>query len=225
MTQKKQRYRVVGLASALIGAPVLVLAATALDRTGASDPLVYLQQVSADRGRYLAAGLLLAIGMMAFLPAAAGLTELSKHLERPTVLRVGAALLSFGALTSGAAVASGFAPSYVATEPGSPPVDPDLLDRLNTSPWAVLGFTGSAIGLGIGLVVTGAGLWRSGVIPRWAAGLCMATPLTFALPGDFSFDAAGWLLAAIPFALAASTLLQLSAREPDDAAVAVVSSD
>jgi hypothetical protein len=202
-----------------------VMVATGLDRTGAADPVIYLQQVSADRGRYLAAGLLLQVGMMMFLPAAAGLAEISRRVERAAVLRAGAFLLAVGALASGAAVVSGFAPSYVGAEPGTAPVPPEILDRLNTSPWAMVGFLGTAVGLGIGFILIGIGLWRSQAAPRWAAGLCVLVPITFALPGDFRFDALGWLPAVIVFGRLAWVLRAMPRQEPGNRAPVVVSSD
>jgi hypothetical protein len=204
------RVRVMGTAVAMAAAPVLVMIGTGLDKTGADDTAVYLREVAAARGQYLLAGLFLAVGMAAFLPAAAGLLRIADRAD-DGVLRIGAFLLGFGALVSGNAITSGFAPSYVATGPGIDPVQVKYLEGLNSSPWAILGFVGAALGLGLGFILIGIGLWRTRAVPRWAAVMVVLTPIAFAVPSAQTFDWIVWLLAVVPFGLAARGLLKTPA--------------
>jgi hypothetical protein len=214
MTTPSGRPSTVALAAALVLSPSSILVATALDGTGAADPAGYLAQVAADRSAYLVAGLLLLIGLAGLVPAAAGLSRLAHGRPRVGVLRSGAALLAVAGVLSGAGVGLGFAPAYVATDPRSAAVAPAFVESLWSAPWALVSGVGSGLGFGAGLLVTGLGLWRARLVPRWAALCCALGPLALVAPGDVPWDAGPWLLVVLAFAAAAVALM--SRADTDD---------
>jgi hypothetical protein len=150
----------------LIAASLLFLLATAIDPAWADDTGEYLNEVAADKGLYLLAGILNLIAALLLIPGLLGVIHLLRR-RRVTVGQIGAALVMIGAV----AIASTYVISVIEIVGTGDELDRGqivtLLDEAEESAEAAPIFVMLLLGLVLGSILLAIGLWRQRAVPIW----------------------------------------------------------
>jgi hypothetical protein len=205
------------LALSLVAAPVAFLAGSALSPGVDADFAAELATVAAHPDRWSAFMALVALGSLAFIPAAIGLHRLCSS-------RLGLAAATLFAY--GNAIAAADAISELGVRemvvPGADRAQmAALMERVDSSFPGVLFFTTGGLSYLLGGVLLGVALWRRRTVPVWSAALfgtsVMVNLIGWAASSDvvIAATAAGMLVAALPIASA------LAVTTPDHEAVPV----
>ena len=170
-------------AACLVAGPVLFTISEALYPEVSGTGQQMLGQVAAHRGSLAAAAGTTFLAGLLFIPGLFGL--LSRRMERGSALAMwGLALLYYGLIANVALF--GINVSFYAM--AAPSLDPSVMGKaVDSLPPSLVGpiLLGHAV-MALGTLLLGAGLWRSGVGPRWAAACVGLTGIT-----DFSLGGAG----------------------------------
>ena len=159
--------------TSLIAAPLVLLAAEALDpNTPQGDLGRTLAGIADHPERLLAANLLNVLAIVLFVPAALGLLHLLRGPGRGTVLgHVGGGLFLVGLLGFMGYSALNFVLLEMAAEGPVPAAVFEFGERLGASPGLGIVLLMWLGGFFLGLPVLTAGLYRAGVVSGWAAAL------------------------------------------------------
>jgi hypothetical protein len=149
-------WRILLAIGSLIG-PVLLAVGTALDWTGSgTDPLEYLGRLADARAVYLAAGLLMMLGM-AFLPLTAiGVFRAAAGYPRATLLRVGGVLLGVWGVFGTAGIVA------------------QVYNAITYGPFTTIGASVGGAGFILGALVTGIGILLTRGLPMWSGIVVLA---------------------------------------------------
>jgi hypothetical protein len=151
---------------ALIAAPLLFLVGTVLDPAWAGETEEYLNEVAADRGLYLLAGILNLLGALLLIPGLLGVIHLLRR-RRVTLGQIGAALIMLGAV----AISSTYVISVFEIVGTGDEFDREqivaLLDDTEESGEAAPVFAMFLLGLVLGSILLAIGLWRQRAVPIW----------------------------------------------------------
>jgi hypothetical protein len=198
---------------ALIAASVLFLLSTAIDPAWADDTEEYLNEVAADKGLYLLAGILNLIAALLLIPGLVGVIHLLRC-RRVTLGQIGAALVMIGAV----AIASTYVISAIEVIGTGDEFDRAevvrLLDDAEESGEAAPIFVMFLLGLVLGSILLAIGLWRQKAVPIWVPILLVLSSVAGFVGGDSQTASlvSGAILAA---ALIAIGLKILSVSEDD----------
>jgi hypothetical protein len=160
----------IGLGLAVIAAPLLFAAGLAIHPEETKDAAQQLRIVVDTTGRWNAAHLLLLAAAACFVPATFGIMRLLRERGAWYGL-VGGILVVIGAVYVAALVGldaltlAAFAEVPADQHAGLTPGIQAMLDLRGPAPVVLLG----PLGLTIGFVVLGIGLWTAGTAPRWAS--------------------------------------------------------
>jgi Domain of unknown function (DUF4386) len=168
---------------ALIAAPVLFLVGTAVDPAWADDTEEYLNEVAADKGLYLLAGILNLVGALLLIAGLLGVIHLLRR-RRVTVGQIGAALVMIGAV----AIASTYTISVIELVGSGDEFDRGqvvrLLDDAEESGEAAPIFVMFLLGLVLGSILLAIGLWRQKAVPVWVPIVLVLSSLAGFVTGD-----------------------------------------
>jgi hypothetical protein len=176
-------------ATAMLAAPVLLIAGTAVEpaevehrvrgsRQAATDQLTVL---AGHRPALAAAAVLLTLGLAALIPAMLGAAALVTARGRRWA-RIGAALVTIGAPAGAASNAASILLLYHATSPDVDPTAAVAVRIAPSGPADLILFALYAL-MPIGMILISIGLYRSQAVPRWAAALtALGTALGFLSP-------------------------------------------
>lgn len=153
----------------LIAAPLLLLIGEAIhpdDKSNAADELAL---VADNLGRWYAAHLVELIAFALMIPAVLGLAHLI-HERKPGLAYTGGGLSLIGIVAVAAVIgADGFAGYFVAEAGAGSPTAVAVFDSLMESGRMIPVYIATLL-VGIGLIVTAVGLYRSQVVAPWSAG-------------------------------------------------------
>ena len=171
-------WRILLAIGSLVG-PVLLAVGTALDWTGSgADPLEYLGRLADARSVYLAAGLLMMLGM-AFLPLTAiGVFRVAAGRQRTTLLRVGGVLLGVWGVFGTAGIGGGYTAGIVSVDlVGKVPDDlvAQVYNGITYGPFTTIGASVGGAGFFLGALATGIGILVARGLPRWSGIVVLAS--------------------------------------------------
>lgn len=171
-------WRILLAIGSLVG-PVLLAAGTALDWTGSgADPLEYLGRLADHRSVYLAAGLLMMLGM-GFLPVTAiGVLRAASGHRRATLLRVGGILLGIWGVFGVAGIGGGYTAGVVSVDLVGA-ISDDLVAQvyngITYGPFTTIGASVGGAGFFLGALATGIGVLVARGLPRWSGIVVLAS--------------------------------------------------
>jgi Domain of unknown function (DUF4386) len=198
---------------ALIAAPVLFLVGTAVDPAWADDTEEYLNEVAADKGLYLLAGILNLVGALLLIAGLLGVIHLLRR-RRVTVGQIGAALVMIGAV----AIASTYTINVIEILGTGDEFDRGqvvrLLDDAEESGEAAPIFVMFLLGLVLGSILLAIGLWRQRAVPLWVPIVLVLSSLAGFVAGDT--QAASLISSAILAAALIAIGLRILAVSDDD---------
>jgi hypothetical protein len=198
---------------ALIAAPVLFLVGTAVDPAWADDTEEYLNEVAADKGLYLLAGILNLVGALLLIAGLLGVIHLLRR-RRVTVGQIGAALVMIGAV----AIASTYTINVIEILGTGDEFDRGqvvrLLDDAEESGEAAPIFVMFLLGLVLGSILLAIGLWRQRAVPLWVPIVLVLSSLAGFVAGDS--QAASLISSAILAAALIAIGLRILAVSDDD---------
>jgi hypothetical protein len=199
----------------LIAAPLLLLAANAID-PGASDRAAErLPQISHHSARYVAAAYLLVAGAWMFLPGLVALWNLLRG-PRTTLGQVGVGLVLIGTVTTIAFFGFGVYEYEAATSGLDPTQAARLVDDTEHAAIAIPLLVVFLVGVVIGSLILAWSLWRRRLVPGWAsAAIAVGTVLNLAANGA-ALSALAWSLQCVGYAPAGMRLLSLRTGDSDD---------
>ncbi|MFT4111077.1 hypothetical protein [Propionicimonas sp.] len=176
-------WRILLAIGSLVG-PVLLAVGTALDWTGSgADPLEYLGRLADARSIYLAAGLLMMLGM-AFLPlTAVGVFRAAAGRRRATPLRVGGVLVGVWGVFGTAGIGGGYTAGIVSVDlVGTVPDDvvAQVFNAITYGPFTTIGAIVGGAGFFLGTLVTGIGILLARGLPVWS-GIVVLTAIPVSL--------------------------------------------
>jgi Domain of unknown function (DUF4386) len=198
---------------ALIVAPLLFLLGSVLDPAWADETEEYLNEVAADRGLYLLAGILNLIGALLLIAGLLGVIHLLRR-RRVTLGQVGAALVMIGAV----AIASTYVISVFEIVGTGDEFDREqvvtLFEDTEESGEAAPIFVMFLLGLVLGSILLAIGLWRQRAVAVWVPIVLVLSSVAGFVAGDSQASAlvTGALLAV---ALIAIGLKILSVSDDD----------
>jgi len=150
---------------ALIVAPILFLLSSVVDPAWADDTAEYLDEVAADKGLYLLAGILGFAAGLLLIPGLLGVIHLLRQ-KRVTLGQIGAALVILGAL----AIASSYVVTVFEIKATGDEFDRaqmvELLESTEESGEAAPVFV-LFFGLILGSLLLAIGLYRQRAVPVW----------------------------------------------------------
>lgn len=156
-----------GLALALVAAPVLWLAAEAFSPRITSDTGDQLTEIAAHPDRWYAYSALLLVGLVLFVPALAGISRVTRA-STPRLTAAAVGLLGYGCVIAVADVMYQLVMWKAATAPDRDAMV-DLITRVDESPGVGLFYGTGGLAFMVGSVVVTLALWRSRAVPTWAA--------------------------------------------------------
>lgn len=165
--------------ASLVAAPALLLASALVMPALASDEQKQLRTVATHSTRYLWFTLLLVAGTMLFVPAFHGLSRLTR---RSRALRVGSALVVFGAMASVGDATTQFLIRQLATRGHATPDMAAVITAFDSSTGAAQLFALGGLALTGGGITVGIALQRAGLI-SWLVAAAFAAALVANLAG------------------------------------------
>ena len=197
----------------LIAAPVVFLVGTAVDPAWADDTEEYLNEVAADKGLYLLAGILNLVGALLLIAGLLGVIHLLRR-RRVTIGQIGAALVMIGAV----AIASTYTINVIEILGTGDEFDRGqvvrLLDDAEESGEAAPIFVMFLLGLVLGSILLAIGLWRQRAVPLWVPIVLVLSSLAGFVAGDT--QAASLISSAILAAALIAIGLRILAVSDDD---------
>ena len=152
----------------LIAAPLVLLIGEIIHPVDKSDAADEVALVADNLGRWYAAHLIILVALALLIPAVLGLAHLI-HERRPALAYTGGGLSLIGIIAVAAVVgADGIAGYFVADASADSAVSVAVFDGLMDGARMMPLYLATLL-LGIGLVVTAVGLYRSRVVAPWSA--------------------------------------------------------
>jgi|tagenome__1003787_1003787.scaffolds.fasta_scaffold20937099_1 hypothetical protein len=161
--------------------PTVVAGAYLFSVSDSDSPTRYAADVAAAHGRYLAGGLLLAVGAWLFVAAAIGLLRLARPRGRALVT-VGAVVTGCAAIVQGAGVLLSTI-VLAALTPDHPSLAAGVVRVSDTTALPNLPFLAAPV-MFLGLILAAAGLLMGGFRPVWLPVLLIAGAVVIYLFGD-----------------------------------------
>jgi hypothetical protein len=177
LNERRFDTRLAGLS--LIAAPALLLLANAIDPSASDKAAARLPEISANPGRYVAAGYLMVVAAWAFVPGLIGLWRLFQG-PRVTVGQVGTGLLLIGMITTIAFFGFGVYEYEAATSGLDPAQMARLADNAEASAVAIPLLVVFLVGVVVGSLIVAWSLWRYRIAPVWSpVAIVVGTILNF----------------------------------------------
>jgi hypothetical protein len=167
-------------AISLFVTPILLLLGTLVSPDTSDDAAKALADIADHKAGYVIGGILFLIAPLVFIPGMLGTMRLMRR-RRVTMGQVGAALILLGALITVSFYGFGAMEYVAATDSGLDRAQmANLVDSAEDSALNIPIFIGFTLGLILGSILLAIALWRSRVVPVWAAAaLVISTVLGF----------------------------------------------
>lgn len=157
-------------ASAMIAAPLVLLAAAAINQEHGATAASWFAAAESGPGRFYAAHLLLLLAVVLLVPAVLGLAGLLKE-QRPRIAALGSGLTVLGLLGLAVMVGMDLVVWQAARSSLASQEAVALLARVQSSPGVTVPVGMLLAGLGVGPALLGLALYRQRLVSRWRAWL------------------------------------------------------
>ena len=202
---------------ALIVGPLLMLAAGIISPdTDNDNKLKELNSVAAHKSAYIFGSVLFLLSTLVLLAASVGIIHLFRG-RRVTLGQIAGSLLLIGTATTFAFYAFSITEYEMVNQKGlDRAVLADYLHKANNTAAGAPIFVLFLLGIVLGLILLAVALWRSGLVPKWAAALILVGGV-FAFAGGQSQVASiiNSVLLLIAFGMFSRTVLSMSDEEWD----------
>ena len=202
---------------ALIVGPLLMLAAGIISPdTDNDNKLKELNSVAAHKSAYIFGSVLFLLSTLVLLAASVGIIHLFRG-RRVTLGQIAGSLLLIGTATTFAFYAFSVAEYEMVNQKGlDRAVLADYLHKANNTAAGAPIFVLFLLGIVLGLILLAVALWRSGLVPKWAAALILVGGvLAFAAGQSQVASIINSVLLLIAFGMFSRTVLSMSDEEWD----------
>jgi hypothetical protein len=202
---------------ALIVGPLLMLAAGIISPDTDNDNKVKeLNSIAAHKSGYIIGSVLFLLSTLVLLAASVGIIHLFRG-RRVTLGQIAGSLLLIGTATTFAFYAFSVAEYEMVNQKGlDRAVLADYLHKANNTAAGAPIFILFLLGIVLGLILLAVALWRSGLVPKWAAALILVGGvLAFAAGQSQVASIINSVLLLIAFGMFSRTVLSMSDEEWD----------